>query len=279
MGVTVRGARSDACGGGRTRRVAREAEYAARWRDGVWLGQTLTTLEGERYTLRYQGRPGTGAGPDFRDAVLLAEDGERICGDVELHLRPRNWQAHGHDRDRRYNRVALHVVIAPGSSGERATIRQDGGLAPITVLPEAAATKPRAPSWPCRSLGERSYHQALNGLLRALGEARLHERAAALGAAARTQAALPSLGPQWSSGDVTLWLALAEALGYGRDREALRDAGWGMVSGALSMGESESLVATASHRDVKPDGGLDYPRLDARRMEGLSRWFERWRIG
>ena len=264
MAVRISGAESRAHSGPRAGRLAREAEYAARWREGAWLDQTLTTLDGACYTLRYQGRPGTGTGPDFRDAVLLADDGGRICGDVELHLRPRNWQAHGHDRDRRYNNVALHVVIAPGGFSERATRRQDGEFAPITVLPDADTTARHATRWPCGSLGERSNHQALSALLRSLGEARLHERAAALSAAMETQPPLRTNDLNWSNADITLWLALAEALGYGRDCEAMRDAGWRLLSRSHS-------------REERGYGGEARPRLDTRRLEGLSRWLSRWR--
>jgi hypothetical protein len=61
---------------------ARESALAARWAAGEWCGQTLRAETGEWYTVIYQGRPGGSGGPDFRDAVLLAADGERLCGDV-----------------------------------------------------------------------------------------------------------------------------------------------------------------------------------------------------
>lgn len=275
------------------KRPAREAEYAARWREGAWLGQTLTTLEGERYTLLYQGRPGTGTGPDFRDAVLLTSNGERLCGDVELHLRPRNWQAHGHDRDHRYNHVALHVVIAPGSDHERATLRQDGSLAPITVLPLESSPPPRTSPWPCHSLGASRYPEGLANLLRALGEARLHERAVALGVAIHTTPALLSGVLSWSSGDVTLWLALSEALGYGRDRDAMRAAGWRLLGDALvergapplalrvpplPAGDGVRGWGPQPPREHSEDFRSEvHPFLDARRLDGLACWLERWR--
>src|SRR6185436_9184642 len=37
--------------------------------------------------------------------------GERRCGDVELHLTPSGWRAHGHRRDGAYASVILHVVL------------------------------------------------------------------------------------------------------------------------------------------------------------------------
>src|SRR5579862_9662527 len=117
----------------------REAALQARWAAGEWRGQTLRARDGAAYTVLYQGRPGGGVGPDFRDAVLAhagraieraarKDDdrlktratppegadslaGARVYGDIELHLRASDWRAHGHASDPRYNNLALHVVF------------------------------------------------------------------------------------------------------------------------------------------------------------------------
>ncbi|MGH2487756.1 MAG: DUF2851 family protein, partial [Ktedonobacterales bacterium] len=236
----------------------READYAARWRDGEWLDQTFTTLDGQRYTLVYQGRPGTGSGPDFRDAVLLAADGERICGDIELHLRPGGWRAHGHQRDARYNGVALHVVVTRGTSHEQATPRANGTLAPMTVLPDGdARPEPRRRVWPCQARGRTQSASDMRTLLRALGDARLHERAAAFGAALRRPTLAAANAPSWSRADIVLWLALAEALGYGRDRASMRDAALRLLTAPLaSPGHDAASLAPPSRRGGKGAGGL-----------------------
>ena len=79
-----------------------------------------------------------------------------------------------------------------------------------------------------------------------------------------TQPPLRTNDLNWSNADITLWLALAEALGYGRDCEAMRDAGWRLLSRSHS-------------REERGYGGEARPRLDTRRLEGLSRWLSRWR--
>lgn len=61
-------------------------------------------------------RPGDwnrGAGPDFLGAELKV-DGHRVRGDVEIHLRASDWQAHQHDRDPNFSAVVLHAVLLPG---------------------------------------------------------------------------------------------------------------------------------------------------------------------
>jgi len=34
-----------------------------------------------------------------------------VQGDVEIHLRQRDWKSHGHGGDSRYNGVVLHAVL------------------------------------------------------------------------------------------------------------------------------------------------------------------------
>jgi hypothetical protein len=54
--------------------------------------------------------------PDFRDAALETADGAWLLGDIELHLRARDWLAHGHHADKRYSGVVLHVALDAASS-------------------------------------------------------------------------------------------------------------------------------------------------------------------
>ncbi len=77
-------------------------------------------------------RPGDwnrGAGPDFKGAELLVNE-VRMRGDVEIHLRCGDWQAHGHDLDPAYDGVALHAVLMP----ELRHVRTTSGRTPEAVL-------------------------------------------------------------------------------------------------------------------------------------------------
>ncbi len=74
-------------------------------------------------------------GPDFAAARLrLGAATEReVTGDVEIHLRAGDWDAHGHARDPAYDRVILHVVLFPPAVGH-ATRGAGGREIPVLAL-------------------------------------------------------------------------------------------------------------------------------------------------
>ncbi len=244
----------------------REAELAARWAAGAWVGQTLHTERGDTYTVMYQGRRGGGAGPDFRDAVLARADGSRVYGDIELHLRAASWHAHGHDSDARYDGVVLHVVLAPlGARQERETPLANGTHTPIAVLRTANGSA-RPVTWPCSPRGEQATVTQRRELLCAAGAQRFALRADAyqreLAHAALVAQQSQQRPPRWTAADHVLWVALAEALAYGRDREALRDLGERLALGAPPA----TLVA----------GYAALPAVERTRVRGLLHLWERW---
>lgn len=247
---------------------AREAELTARWAAGAWCGETLATGDGEMYTVHYQGRRGGGAGPDFRDAVLLRADGHRVIGDIELHLRASGWRAHGHQRDPRYNGVVLHVALAatPHDAATPGAPLASGRFAPLVVLrPQVVASTAlrSAPLWPCIGMSTRLDARALRGLLIEAGQARFTRRTARFRQALATAVYATSYpDSRWSPADRVLWVALAEALGYGRDREALQ-----RVGKRLAAGEAPgALVAEAQY----------LPSVERLRLDGLLALHARW---
>lgn len=245
----------------------REAEYAARWANGWWRGRSLRTAGGDRYTVIYQGRRGGGAGPDFRDAVLARPDGTRIHGDVELHLRASGWREHGHETDTRYAGVVLHIVFTPlPSHAGTETPLPLGGAAPIAVLDRnIPSSNPAASSlWPCARLAQRLGGRRLRELLLGAGharftqhEARFHRDIATAEAEARMSGAT-----LWTPRDRVLFVAIAEGLGYGRDRYALRAAGEALLTGAALAGACNIPLVTG--------------RIEQARLDGLIELRERW---
>lgn len=87
------------------------------WLRGEFIQDGLRLSDGRALKILRRGRWNRLPGPDFKDAEFFIGDaaaGEFIRGDVELHLRARDWDYHGHANDAAYGGVVLHVVLFPG---------------------------------------------------------------------------------------------------------------------------------------------------------------------
>lgn len=159
----------------------------------------------------YPGARRHGRGPDFRDALFAQPGGALLHGDVEVHLRASDWQAHGHQRDARYDAAVLHVVWVEDRTA--CARRSDGSYIPqlalSTCLPrrlsELLAAFDRggqvggvSPAW---SPAETSVRLDTAGL------ARFQAKAAAC------EADVHAVGA-----DQALYRRLAAALGYGANQ-------------------------------------------------------------
>ena len=81
------------------------------WFDERLRPKRLITSTGETVVVESPGRWNLEAGPDFLDAVLrVGSEARRITGDVEVHVRPNDWDHHHHDCDGLYRNVVLHVT-------------------------------------------------------------------------------------------------------------------------------------------------------------------------
>jgi hypothetical protein len=85
----------------------------------LWFEQlfqpVLATDDGRTVEVVQPGFWNHAGGPDFDRAVLrFSRDGRPeekiVVGNVEVHLRPGDWHAHGHDTDTAYENTVLHVV-------------------------------------------------------------------------------------------------------------------------------------------------------------------------
>lgn len=105
------------------------------WLRGDFDRAAARLTDGRAVRILDPGRWNLLGGPDFRQARLrLGGEGEPVVtGDVEVHLRAADWDAHGHVRDRAYDDVVLHVVLFPPPSG-RLTIGAGGRTIPVLAL-------------------------------------------------------------------------------------------------------------------------------------------------
>ena len=93
------------------------------WQHKLWDNSLMATNDGRRVKVIDPGLPNSDAGPDFFNAKVEI-GGELWVGNVEIHTRATDWHRHGHDKNKAYDSVILHVVEkddAPvtRSNGER----------------------------------------------------------------------------------------------------------------------------------------------------------------
>lgn len=172
------------------------AEYrdGGRWTERhlqcVWYNDALrpaqlVTDDGDEVRVESCGRWNLEAGPDFLDAVLIVgPEHRRICGDIEIHIRPANWTQHHHSSDPRYANVIAHITYFPGSRAPdmpdsviavslRDALRETPGFSfdDIDISAYPHAVLPSTPR-PCQTACGENPAQAI-ALLEAAGRFRL----------------------------------------------------------------------------------------------------------
>lgn len=100
----------------------------------VWKYRLYTTVlittEGEEIQVIDPGIHNTDAGPDFFNAKIKVGD-TLWAGNVEIHDLTSDWIKHGHDRDKAYDGVILHIT----GESDVAVLRSNGEPIPEVVLP------------------------------------------------------------------------------------------------------------------------------------------------
>ena len=186
-----------------------ERLLARLWRKRAARQEGFRTGSGARFRVIYPGHSGGGAGPDFRDALLELEGVGLVRGDVEIHLRQRDWEYHGHGQDPNYNGVVLHAALEVESPN---TVLQSGQQAPVVSLTplldggDPAETGPNPGLW--TALARHGLYQPdtpdqMGDLLDRAGDRRFLARSAWFQSLVREQGQ-----------DQTLYEGLLEGLGY-----------------------------------------------------------------
>lgn len=79
------------------------------WLHKLQIKPRMLTTDGRSLQIIDPGRINSDSGPDFFNAKIIL-DGETWIGNIEIHVRASDWYRHGHDKDRAYDSVILHVV-------------------------------------------------------------------------------------------------------------------------------------------------------------------------
>ncbi len=91
------------------------------WQSKLFAGYPQVTTDGRRVEVISVGQHNLHAGPDFTNVrlriynpadepTLFGQDYVELVGNVEMHVESSDWYKHGHQQDRAYDTVVLHVV-------------------------------------------------------------------------------------------------------------------------------------------------------------------------
>ncbi len=191
-----------------------ESQIVKIWQHQLLKRTDLVTEEGEPLRVIYPGRINDDRGADLRDAVIATKQGV-IKGDIEVHVKSRDWRTHRHHQDAHCNRVILHVVFWH-DAGTPANLQN--GKKVYTLALHRYIKKP-APPWlnpvcppanfttPCRRSGIRLNNRSIGEFLDKTGEERFFAKAAGF------QADLTQI-----EAGQTLYQGMMGALGYAKNK-------------------------------------------------------------
>jgi len=159
------------------------------WFDSRYRPKAFTLAGNETLTVLDPGEWNVEAGPDFINATLLIQPGERrIRGDVEVHVHPSDWDTHRHSADPAYANVVAHVTWFAGPAAktlpatacslalaEPIRARADLSLDDIDLKAYPHAVLPETPR-PC-SVFLKDNPDRAKEVLRMAGHYRLREKA------------------------------------------------------------------------------------------------------
>lgn len=79
------------------------------WKYSLFEKGNLETTDGQKVEVIVHGEYNTDSGPDFTNARIKLND-TLWAGNIEIHQRSSDWIRHGHQTDKAYDSVILHVV-------------------------------------------------------------------------------------------------------------------------------------------------------------------------
>ncbi|MBP5320198.1 MAG: DUF2851 family protein [Kiritimatiellae bacterium] len=246
------------------------------WFDSRYRPAQFRLPSGERVTVLQPGEWNLEAGPDFLNARLQIDPGARqLRGDVEIHVRPSDWESHRHATDPAYARVIAHVTWFPGalpaglpigavplSLCEPVLSRPGFSLDDIDLKAYPHAILPETPR-PCEALLKEDPDKAKR-LLTAAGQYRL--RAKALRIAQRLQ----QTGDRYQ----VFYEEVMAALGYKHNQGAFRQLAKGVPFAALTpLTREDALARLLGHAALLPDPSA---APDAEGQQTLRSLWDRW---
>lgn len=209
------------------------------WEHRLWPYGSLVTTDGRRVDVIDQGRRNNHAGPDFFNAKLKIGS-EEWAGNVEIHVRASDWMRHGHQDDRAYDAVVLHVV----GTADCEIHRPDGSVIPQLVLPYVEDYRQRydrmvySPSEPaCRAELTTLPSIYITDWLTALGYERLYSKVD------RVTEVLSRHDGDWQA---AAYVVLARALGFSTNSDPFEQLAYATPLRCLLKHSNDSRLVEAT---------------------------------
>lgn len=202
------------------------------WKHHILPLGELKTTDGRTVEVIDPGLLNRDAGPDFFNAKVRI-DGEMWVGNIELHIKSRDWYAHHHDTNAAYDNVVLHVV----EESDGTPVRTSSGM----LLPELVIAVPDNIRENYRELLSVDSYPPCYKVIPSLSNLKVHAWMAALQTERLQQKTdaieqrLRLLNGDWEH---AYFVTLARSYGFGSNSDALEQ--W-----ASTM----DLHAAAHHRD------------------------------
>ena len=183
------------------------------WKHKIFPLKALQTTTGLPVEVVDPGLPNAHAGPDFFNCKLKI-DGTLWVGNVEVHTVASDWYRHGHDANKAYDSVILHVCSQSDCEVRRTTgepIPQLILTCPEQVLKHYEELRQADNFPPCHSLLATLPKLTIHSWLTALQSERFEQKAATL------VARLKRCNNHWED---TFFLTLARNFGFGLNGDA-----------------------------------------------------------
>jgi Protein of unknown function (DUF2851) len=109
----------------------------------IWQHQRLRrgelkTGDGKIIRVFHPGFASVEGGPDFCNAVLQIGNAAPVSGDVEIDLRASGWRAHGHDKNKSFQNVLLHVVWENEVQSQKSNVQSPPAVLPLKNVLDAS---------------------------------------------------------------------------------------------------------------------------------------------
>ena len=201
------------------------------WKHRIYPLHEMRTNKGETVEVIDPGLHNRNAGPDFFNAKIKI-DGILWVGNIEIHDKASDWFLHGHDKDKSYDNVILHVVgidDMPVVMSNGNIVRQMQMDVPDYVSRNYASLLNEDKYPPCHNIVPSLSKLKLHSWLNALQTERLEDKTLAI------QKRLSECNGSWED---AYFATLARNFGFGVNSEAFE--AWAHIL---------SLQSIAHHRD------------------------------